>query len=257
MKKINVQSANDLFDLLVEYGGKVVNTGTLPTIEIQQAWASKRIWVKPEYNVGEFGMGFVWIPTFKNPFPETVEEVQMFETCYPLELLKNDGSKTPNDFADKQSQIIQKEYEKKMTEKEQENKKNMKREIIKQLEKEIVGILHLQAGKERLEDDGLSLHEDYWSESAEKIANYAEQVFCAKQLDESIKVESQIPTKWFSTEQMETTLYDKENREVGVESGGRAKLIVMHQCGENKQELISQLKTMIRGLETNHEAFGG
>lgn len=84
MKEINVKSANDLFDLLVEYGGKVVNTGTLPTIEINQAWASKRIWVRPE-GEGQFGMGFVWIPTFKNPFPESVEEVEMFEKCYPLD----------------------------------------------------------------------------------------------------------------------------------------------------------------------------
>lgn len=86
MKEINVQSANDLFDLLVEYGGKVVNTGSLPTPEIQQAWASNRIWVRPE-SEGKFGFGFVWIPVFKNPFPETPEEVEMFEKCYPLEII--------------------------------------------------------------------------------------------------------------------------------------------------------------------------
>ncbi len=83
MKKINVQSANDLFDLLVEYGGKVVNTGTLPTSEINQAWASKRIWVRPE-GEGEFGMGFVWIPEFKNTFLDT-EDSKLFEICYPLD----------------------------------------------------------------------------------------------------------------------------------------------------------------------------
>ena len=110
MKEINVQSANDLFDLLVEYGGKVVNTGTLSTLEINQAWASKRIWV--DATPPNLGLGYVWIPTFKNPFPETPEEVEIFEKCYPL------GREKSNDFADKQSQIIQEEYERKMTEKE-------------------------------------------------------------------------------------------------------------------------------------------
>lgn len=182
MKEINVQSANDLFDLLVEYGGKVVNTGTLPTIDINQAWASKRIWVRPE-GEGEFGMGFVWIPTFKNPFPESVEEVEMFKKCYPLD---GEPNTLTNSFADKQSQIIQKEYERKMAEKK-----------------------------------------------------------------------SSIPTKWFSTEQIETSIDDLEIREAtGYENVSRAKLIVMHQCGENKQELISQLKTMIYKLENGSDAFG-
>jgi hypothetical protein len=83
MKEINVKTSNDLFELLATYGGKVVNTGSLSTMEINQAWASKRIWVDAE--PPNLGLGYVWIPTFKNPFPETVEEVQMFQVCYPLD----------------------------------------------------------------------------------------------------------------------------------------------------------------------------
>lgn len=79
MQEINVKTPNDLFELLVYSGGKIVSSNYLPTWEIQQAQASNRMFVD------ENGLGYVWIPTFKNPFPETVEEVQMFETCYPLD----------------------------------------------------------------------------------------------------------------------------------------------------------------------------
>ncbi len=37
--------------------------------------------------------------------------------------------------------------------------------------------------------------------------------------------------------------------------GERIKLVVLHQNGENKKELISQLKTLIGGLENNFEYF--
>jgi hypothetical protein len=39
--------------------------------------------------------------------------------------------------------------------------------------------------------------------------------------------------------------------------GDRKKLMVLHQCGKDKEALIGQLKTMIHGLETNFEAFAG
>jgi hypothetical protein len=120
MKKINinVQTQKDLFDLLVKLGGKVVNTGHLSTLEIQQAWASKRIWVDSEEH--GLGLGYVWVPVFKDTFPGTVEEVELFKACYPLELLKDDGSKIQK-FIDKQSQIIQQAYDEKMAEKKNEN----------------------------------------------------------------------------------------------------------------------------------------
>lgn len=86
MYEINVKTQKDLFDLLVNLGGKVVNTGWLSTDEIKQAWASKRIWVDAE--PPNLGLGYVWIPTFQNPFLEAVEEVKLFEQCYPLDVEK-------------------------------------------------------------------------------------------------------------------------------------------------------------------------
>ena len=60
--------------------------------------------------------------------------------------------------------------------------------------------------------------------------------------------EEQLPTKWFKTEEMETWVGTSDD-------GGRGKLIVLHQCGENKEELISQLKTLINGIESDFEWF--
>lgn len=79
MKEINVKTSNDLFELLVYNGGKIVSSNSVSVNEINQARASNRMLVD------ENGLGFIWIPTFKNPFPETVEEVEMFEKCYPLD----------------------------------------------------------------------------------------------------------------------------------------------------------------------------
>jgi hypothetical protein len=55
--------------------------------------------------------------------------------------------------------------------------------------------------------------------------------------------------EWFKTEQIETFVGEINN------GGERKKLIVLHQCGENKKALIEQLKTMISGLENNFEQF--
>jgi hypothetical protein len=60
--------------------------------------------------------------------------------------------------------------------------------------------------------------------------------------------EEQLPTKWFKTEEMETWVGTSDD-------GGRGKLIVLHQCGENKEELISQLKTLISGIDSDFEFF--
>ncbi len=68
----------------------------------------------------------------------------------------------------------------------------------------------------------------------------------------------QLPTPWFKTEQIETWIGEPitaEGKEIWEIKGGRGKLIVMHQCGENKEELISQLETMIYGLKEGFEAF--
>jgi hypothetical protein len=73
--------------------------------------------------------------------------------------------------------------------------------------------------------------------------------------------EEQLPTKWFKTEQISTwigksiTRITTEGESIDESEGGHGKLIVMHQCGENKEELISQLETMIYGLKEGFENF--
>ncbi len=73
-----------------------------------------------------------------------------------------------------------------------------------------------------------------------------------------IPQEEQLPTPWFNTEQIETWIGESittEGKEIEEIKGGRGKLIVMHQCGENKEALISQLETMIYGLKEGFENF--
>jgi len=73
--------------------------------------------------------------------------------------------------------------------------------------------------------------------------------------------EEQLPTKWFKTEQISTwigksiTRITTEGESIDESKGGHGKLIVMHQCGDNKEELISQLETMIYGLKEGFEYF--
>lgn len=75
--------------------------------------------------------------------------------------------------------------------------------------------------------------------------------------------EEELPTKWFKTEQIETwigesiTRITTQGESIDETKGGRGKLIVMHQCGDNKEELISQLETMIYGLKEGFEYFVG
>jgi uncharacterized Zn finger protein (UPF0148 family) len=71
----------------------------------------------------------------------------------------------------------------------------------------------------------------------------------------------QLPTKWFKTEEIETwigksiTRITTDGGSIDESGGGRGKLIVLHQCGENKEELISQLETMIYGLKEGFDMF--
>lgn len=69
--------------------------------------------------------------------------------------------------------------------------------------------------------------------------------------------EEQLPTKWFKTEEIETWIGESITADKPIEEiqGGRGKLIILHQCGENKEELISQLETMIYGLKNGFESF--
>ena len=61
----------------------------------------------------------------------------------------------------------------------------------------------------------------------------------------------------FKTEEIETWIGESITADKPIEEiqGGRGKLIVLHQCGENKEELISQLETMIYGLKYGFESF--
>lgn len=63
---------------------------------------------------------------------------------------------------------------------------------------------------------------------------------------------------FFKTEQIESFVghtsgypFDKHGNMIGE----RRKLIVLHQNGDDKKELIAQLKLMISGLETNFDGF--
>ena len=63
-----------------------------------------------------------------------------------------------------------------------------------------------------------------------------------------------VPTKWFETEQISTYIggFDEHGDPV---SNGHGKLIVMHQCGKNKELLISQLEVMIDNIKNDGEGF--
>jgi len=71
-------------------------------------------------------------------------------------------------------------------------------------------------------------------------------------------LQGQIPTPWFKTEEIETWIGESlstEGKSTEELNGGRAKMIVLHQCGENKQELIYQLETLIYGIKEGFENF--
>lgn len=67
----------------------------------------------------------------------------------------------------------------------------------------------------------------------------------------------QIPTPFYKTEQIETWIGDSltEEKPIVELNGGRGKLIVLHQCGENTEELIKQLNVLIDGLKNGWEWF--
>lgn len=64
-----------------------------------------------------------------------------------------------------------------------------------------------------------------------------------------------IPTKWFETEQISTHIGGVDEHGE-FELNGHGRLVVMHQCGNNKDVLVGQLETMIHYIKTNGEDFG-
>lgn len=64
------------------------------------------------------------------------------------------------------------------------------------------------------------------------------------------------PTEWFETKQIESWIGKTDDGENTLdEMGGRAKLIILHQCGVYKDVLIDQLKAMIHNIETDGEDY--
>jgi hypothetical protein len=102
-----------------------------------------------------------------------------------------------------------------------------------------------------------NIYDVYLKEELKKYKNIKTIVF---NKPEEPKQET-LPTKWFKTEQISTwigksiTRITTEGESIDETKGGHGKLIVMHQCGENKEELISQLETMIYGFKEGFENF--
>ncbi len=62
---------------------------------------------------------------------------------------------------------------------------------------------------------------------------------------------------WFKTEQIETAVNVTGDMTADEIKASRKKLVVLHECGEDKEALIGQLETMIQGLKTDFESFAG
>lgn len=60
---------------------------------------------------------------------------------------------------------------------------------------------------------------------------------------------------WLKTEQIETAVNVNGDMTAEQIKACRKKLIILHECGEDKEALIEQLETMILGLKTNFDWF--
>jgi hypothetical protein len=73
-----------------------------------------------------------------------------------------------------------------------------------------------------------------------------------------MKIQEKLPTTWFKTEQISTWIGESlttEGKSIEELNGGHGKLVVLHQCGEDKKQLISQLETLIHGLKEGFDEF--
>ena len=67
-----------------------------------------------------------------------------------------------------------------------------------------------------------------------------------------------LPTDWFKTEQISTWIGESittEGKKIEDIEGGHGKLIILHQCGENKEALKQQIKSFLYGLENGFDMF--
>lgn len=69
---------NTLLNYLAEYGGEIVSSNSLSSEWIEQARASGRLYVD------ENSLGYVWEPKFKDGFPTTEKEVELFDKWFPI-----------------------------------------------------------------------------------------------------------------------------------------------------------------------------
>jgi hypothetical protein len=61
---------------------------------------------------------------------------------------------------------------------------------------------------------------------------------------------------WFDTHQIETFVGEMEEGMTDEQMKRcRKKLVILHQCGNNKEALISQLETLIQGIKDDFEWF--
>lgn len=61
-------------------------------------------------------------------------------------------------------------------------------------------------------------------------------------------------TTWAKMQQIETFVGHMNNNSELI--GERKKLLVIHECGDDKEALIGQLEEMIRGIKTDFDCFG-
>lgn len=64
-------------------------------------------------------------------------------------------------------------------------------------------------------------------------------------------------SKWFKTLQIETAVNVNGDMAADEIKECRKKLVVLHQCGDDKNALIEQLETMISGIKDDFEGFAG
>lgn len=72
---------------------------------------------------------------------------------------------------------------------------------------------------------------------------------------QQLNIADVIGSTWFKTEQIETAVNANGDMTAEQIKAYRKKLIVLHECGDDKEALIGQLETMILGLKTNFDWF--
>jgi hypothetical protein len=71
-------------------------------------------------------------------------------------------------------------------------------------------------------------------------------------------MENNIPTKWFTIKQISSWIGESlttEGKKVEDLNGGEAKLIIMHQCGDNKEELKNQIRLFLYSIDDDFKGF--